>query len=194
MPQSSQIRHLLHLFHYAFKRMFQDPEKLDLDILSSPSKILLLFRILIDIYSQLIDYLYFNYLIQLIYKYFIKYATYNLCQLFNTQNWCVKHPVAAVCIFIHSGSISVLNQSYTYTHQHFYKFLLSHTIKVSILSAERGRAGRQAGRQLMDWFGAASKFQSFYSLECLCAEHKHCVFESVCASNIKKISFFRECR
>jgi len=101
------------------------------------------------------DYLYFNYLIEFIYKDFIKYATYNLCQLFNTQNWCVKNPVATVHIFIYSGSILMLNQSYTYTYQHFYNFLLSHTIKVNILSAARRKGDRQAGRQQMDWFRAA---------------------------------------
>jgi len=42
----------------------------------------------------------------------------------------------------------------------------------------------------MYWFRAASKFRSFYSVECLCAEYKNCVFESVCASNIKKIRIF----
>lgn len=36
---------------------------------------LLLFRILIDIYSQPMDYLYFKYLIQLIYNNSMKYAT-----------------------------------------------------------------------------------------------------------------------
>jgi len=39
----------MYSLHYSFNRIFQDPEKLDLDILSSLSKMLLLFRILIDI-------------------------------------------------------------------------------------------------------------------------------------------------
>lgn len=128
--------------------------------MSSLSKILSLFRILIDIYSQTMDYLYFKYLIKFIYKDLIKYATYNLRQLFNTQNWCVKHPVSTVCIFIQSGSLLMLNQSYTYKYLHFCKCLLSHTIKVSILSAAR----REGGRQQIYWFRAASKLRSFYSL------------------------------
>jgi len=131
------------------------------------------------------DYLYCKYLIQFIYKYFIKYATYNRCQI-NTHNWCVKHPVAFVRIFIHSGSILMLNQSHTYTYQHFYKFSLSHIIKVSILSAAR----REGGRQQIDWFRAASNLRSLYSPECLCSEYKNCVFESVCESNIKNSYVF----
>jgi hypothetical protein len=109
-----------------------------------------------------------------------------ICSSYLTHNWCVKHPVATARIFIHSGSILMLSQSYTYTYQHFYTFFLLHTIKVSKLSTAR----REGGRQQMHWFRAVSKLRSLYSLECLCAEYKNCVFESVCELNIKNSHVF----
>jgi hypothetical protein len=65
---------------------------------------------------------------------------------------------------------------------------------IRILNEFKQTAGRQAGRQQMDWFRVASEFQYYFLRECLCAKYKcFCFFGSVFAPNIKIIIFGSAC-